>query len=836
MRLALVVHAFPPHAYTGVEVYTESLARALVAAGDEVHVFAACRDAGREHLEQRSEARDGYRVTWLNLALGVDDEDARRMAPGAAAAFGRFLERERPDVVHLQHLVGFGPAVVDEARRRDVPVMFTAQDAFAACEGYALLQPDLTPLAPTNFLQAARCRVARGELDAHLGAHDGWLVPGSSGPEVAAVARTLRGEGEDEAALGDLALRLAGEARERLDALERCDLVEAPTAFLRGVLTDAGLRKPVRVRALGIEADALAAVERPVRPAGEPLRVLYLGGYYEHKGVHVLLEAFDGLADVASLTLRGCAGSSGYSARLASLAAAVDAQLGGPFEREELPGLLEACDVVALPSLWSENAPFVIREAFAAGRPVLASDTPALRESVRDGIDGRLVAQGDPAAWGAALRELAEDPQAHARLTAGVRAPKTIAADAAELRADYARLVEERAVARERRRGRLPEHLRVFAARYEALERLPLDELVGRAARGLAARAQASGVEPPGLTQLGDVAALGAGLRERVAGLVRADAWRAEVAGEREREAQDAAARTREAEAAAASARARAEWEHELLAEREARLAWLEQRLAANEATRTELDGRLELAERTGAELAGQLDEARAALASSQSERDWLTEQAQAARAESAALKDERTSRDAELARRGEELTWRREQLADREAHVADLELRVEVARAADAEARAALDGLHAEATASGGEHARLAAEHADLMRERASAAEHQRYLEGRLAQSSERVRALETELEWRAQEMDAARVEARTLGPLAFGAKLKRRLASWTGLASAAGSTLPSESESESEAQAQAAPQGERSADDGDDATGGATGPEAQDIDGGPR
>ncbi|MCB9913645.1 MAG: glycosyltransferase [Planctomycetes bacterium] len=68
-----------------------------------------------------------------------------------------------------------------------------------------------------------------------------------------------------------------------------------------------------------------------------------------------------------------------------------------------MPALLAAADVVAVPSLWPENAPFVIREAFAAGRPVLASDTPALRESVSDGVDGRLLPQGDVAAWRAAL-------------------------------------------------------------------------------------------------------------------------------------------------------------------------------------------------------------------------------------------------------------------------------------------------------------------------------------------------------------------------------------------------------------------------------------------------
>ncbi len=119
---------------------------------------------------------------------------------------------------------------------------------------------------------------------------------------------------------------------------------------------------------------------------------------------------------------------------------------------------------------------------------------------------------------------------------------------------------------------------------------------------------------------------------------------------------------------------------------------------------------------------------------------------------------------------------------------MAELERSLAAARAAEAEARTALDGVRVEARASAEAHAQLAAEHADLARDRTAAAEHERHLDGRLAQAGERLRALEDELRWRAQEMDAARTEARTAGPVAFGAKLRRRLASWKDLDAAGG------------------------------------------------
>jgi len=50
-----------------------------------------------------------------------------------------------------------------------------------------------------------------------------------------------------------------------------------------------------------------------------------------------------------------------------------------------------------------------ILEAMACGRPVVATDTPGMRDYVRHGTDGFLVPPGDPAAFGTAIAELISD-------------------------------------------------------------------------------------------------------------------------------------------------------------------------------------------------------------------------------------------------------------------------------------------------------------------------------------------------------------------------------------------------------------------------------------------
>lgn len=91
--------------------------------------------------------------------------------------------------------------------------------------------------------------------------------------------------------------------------------------------------------------------------------------------------------------------------------------------REEARWWIEAMDVVAVPrrdlAVTRSVTPQKPIEAMALTRPVIASDLPAIRESV-SGPDGEvgalLVPSGDSAALARAIRELYEDPQARFQL------------------------------------------------------------------------------------------------------------------------------------------------------------------------------------------------------------------------------------------------------------------------------------------------------------------------------------------------------------------------------------------------------------------------------------
>src|SRR5262249_7217807 len=93
----------------------------------------------------------------------------------------------------------------------------------------------------------------------------------------------------------------------------------------------------------------------------------------------------------------------------------------GATERPRVIGLLRGAAAVACPSRF-EGLPLVCVEAFAAGRPVVASGVNGIPEPARDGDTALPVPPDDCAALASALGRLLDRPEEAARLAARGRA------------------------------------------------------------------------------------------------------------------------------------------------------------------------------------------------------------------------------------------------------------------------------------------------------------------------------------------------------------------------------------------------------------------------------
>jgi glycosyltransferase involved in cell wall biosynthesis len=161
------------------------------------------------------------------------------------------------------------------------------------------------------------------------------------------------------------------------------------------------------------------------RPVGAPLTLGFVGRIVPAKGVHVLLAALAHLkADppVDVLIWGDLRQQPEYGRALERQAAGLTGvRFMGPFTRADLAGVYSQMDALVVPSLWNENSPLVVHEAFAAGRPVIGSDVDGIAELVGHDVNGLLFPPGDAAALAEAVRRLAASPAERlARLRQGI--------------------------------------------------------------------------------------------------------------------------------------------------------------------------------------------------------------------------------------------------------------------------------------------------------------------------------------------------------------------------------------------------------------------------------
>lgn len=203
-------------------------------------------------------------------------------------------------------------------------------------------------------------------------------------------------------------------------SIRRADIVTVPTAAVAATLHDRLPDVPAeRVRVVGWGVDPAfrvlpaETVRATTARLGLPSRyVLFVGTVQPRKNLATLVAAHRALVDAADvaehLVLAGPLGW-GYDPVLAELtrpAMRERVQRLGYVAQEDLPAVYAGATLLAYPSL-DEGFGFPPLEAMACGVPVVASDIPALRETLADAA--LLVEPTDAAGLAAAIRRLAAD-------------------------------------------------------------------------------------------------------------------------------------------------------------------------------------------------------------------------------------------------------------------------------------------------------------------------------------------------------------------------------------------------------------------------------------------
>lgn len=396
-RILYVCHNHPDFHPGGTEIFAHDLFRTVKGKGAEA-MFLACTDT--VHRDEKPGTRlQGIGRTADEVVLWTGHFDRFYQSQidlhGIVPELTELLEAFQPDIVHFHHTLMIGVEALFLVRRvlPRAKILLTLHDYFPIC------------------------------------ANDGQMV--TTGGHV-----LCRGATPDacrrcfpQRALDAFVLR----EQHVKTMFGLVDRFIAPSRFLRD-----------RYVAWGLPAERIAVVAngRPkVKPA--PHRKLAKGARRDafgtfgnlspYKGVKVALAAAQRLAAAGTdfaLRVHGGAPFQSEEFRTAIAGQANDAggrvAMLGPYHREDVARLMRDVDWVIVPSIWWENAPLVIQEAFQHRRPVICSDIGGMAEMVRDGVDGLHFRVADPTGLAATMRRAADDPREWERLVAGMAPARTI--------------------------------------------------------------------------------------------------------------------------------------------------------------------------------------------------------------------------------------------------------------------------------------------------------------------------------------------------------------------------------------------------------------------------
>lgn len=434
MRVLHVPFGYFPDAVGGTEVYVADLCQSLERF-EVTSIVAAPGSMVSRTVHAGVEVRrfPVGNATTPDEMYGLGDESA-------AKAFGELLEDVVPDIVHFH---AFSPAIsvklLREVKKRGMPCIFTYHTPTGTCLRGTLLR--WGSVHCDGEMRPGRCSVC--------------LLNGLGVPKIGSVVGAALSVFLSPFPLrGGLKLRAVPLVKQWIAAsrewLTGMDRVIALGQWGRKLLLLNGVpAERLRIIRHGVPSNEHSKSSPRDR---EVLRLAFFGRADRTKGLETLLQSLR-LIQTENIELRIHAiieeNGEAY-ARLMRELIAQDARVSllAPLPRAEVVQAMTNADAVVVPSLWFETGPLVVLESFSAGVPVIGSAWGGIVEWVTHEQDGLLVSQPTPVAWAQAIKRLIQEPELLAKLTAGVRPPRSVDQVGQEVYAVYQELLNPKTAVR----------------------------------------------------------------------------------------------------------------------------------------------------------------------------------------------------------------------------------------------------------------------------------------------------------------------------------------------------------------------------------------------------
>lgn len=382
MRVVFVIHGFPPDYMAGSEVHSYHLVKAMQKQVEKITVYTRFENEFMQEYGTIDEIHDGIEVHRINRFMRDYSYREKFYDEAIEEDFRNYLNNANPDIVHFGHLSHLSvrlPYIVKEEYQ--LPIVYTIHDFWLSC--------------------------VKGQLinqDGHI----------CSGPSAGKCHLCSPYQTSVEEVQGNLEYMQS--------ILQLIDVFFVPSHTLRNYFIEQGVPDNKLIYSkYGFDTEKITYKEKRYNH-DSVVRFGFMGRIIPTKGIHVLIEAFKDIN--AQLSIYGNVGNQKRFLQQENI------RFKGGYDNNDVNRILSEIDVLIVPSVWLENSPMVIQEAFLAGVPVITSNIGGMKELVSEGVNGFLFEVGSSQSLKDCVLRLVHNPDLLNQLSVSRESVRTMEDDA----------------------------------------------------------------------------------------------------------------------------------------------------------------------------------------------------------------------------------------------------------------------------------------------------------------------------------------------------------------------------------------------------------------------
>jgi len=340
MRVLKVIHGFPPDYMAGSEVYSYHLVKELISQKIETFVFTRVENEFDDNYKIYNEEFEDINIQRVNKPKKDYLYEDKFYDDKLDKIFKEYLESINPDIVHFGHLSHLSTNLIKIVKEFNIPIVYTIHDFWLYCVKGQMINQDGIICEDPSVENCTKC--------------SNYVVNTK---------------------------QVEDSTKHMKNIIDLVDVFVSPSHTLKDFFINQGIAKnKIKYLKYGFNTKKII-YNKKVFTENSKINFGFMGRVIPTKGIKVLVDSFKKLPN-EQLSIYGNIGIQKRFLKTKNII------FKGAYDNNNINEVLNDIDVLIVPSIWYENAPLVIQEAFLAGIPVITSDIGGMEELVKNKING----------------------------------------------------------------------------------------------------------------------------------------------------------------------------------------------------------------------------------------------------------------------------------------------------------------------------------------------------------------------------------------------------------------------------------------------------------------